>query len=73
MNKISAVVITHNEASNIEACVVALLKVADEVLIVDSRSDDETVKIAHQLGAKIIEVDWKGYSTTKNLGNEKAN
>ena len=72
MNKISAVVITKNEASNIEPCVVALLKVADEVLIVDSKSEDETVEIAKDLGAKVIEVNWKGYSATKNLGNELA-
>ncbi len=72
MNRITAVVITYNEASNIEACIIALQKVADEVLIVDSKSTDKTRFIAKKLGAKVIETEWQGYSNTKNFGNKIA-
>lgn len=72
MNKISAVIITYNEASNIEACVIALIKVVDEVLVIDSKSTDNTVAIVKKLGAKVISTDWKGYAATKNLGNHSA-
>lgn len=72
MNQLSAVVITHNEASNIERCVKALLQVAPEVLIIDSNSSDQTGFIARKLGAKVIETEWKGYAGTKNYGNSLA-
>jgi len=72
MNNISAVIITHNEEANIESCILALHKVAAEVLIIDSKSTDATVQIAEKLGAKVVVLDWLGYSKTKNHGNQMA-
>lgn len=72
MNKISAVVITYNEASNIGPCVTALLKVVAEVLIIDSNSTDKTRSVAKKLGAKVVETKWLGYAATKNFGNSIA-
>lgn len=72
MTKISAVVITYNEAANISACIAALQKAVDEVLIIDSKSQDQTVSIADSLGARVVETDWKGYTDTKNWGNSLA-
>ena len=72
MGKISAVVITYNEESNIESCVTALQKVAAEVLIVDSNSTDKTRAIAKKLGATVVETKWQGYAATKNFGNSVA-
>lgn len=51
---ISGLVITFNEEKNIGECIDALFQVCDEVIIVDSNSTDNTVKIAHEKGAKTI-------------------
>ena len=72
MNKISAVVITYNEESNIKSCIIALQKVAAEILIIDSKSEDRTRAIAKNLGAKVVETEWRGYAETKNFGNSIA-
>jgi glycosyltransferase involved in cell wall biosynthesis len=52
--KISGLVITCNEEKNIGKCIDALFRVCDEVIVVDSLSTDNTVKIAEEKGAKVI-------------------
>ena len=72
MTKISAVIITKNEALNIEKCIKSLNSVVDEVLIIDAFSKDNTGEIAQKLGAKVILKEWEGYSQNKNYGNTLA-
>lgn len=69
---ISAVIITYNEAENIELCIKSCSSICDEVIVVDSHSSDDTVAIARKLGAQVYVVDWKGYGPTKNFGASKA-
>ncbi len=69
---ISAVIITLNEQEYIAQCIVSLQKVVDEIVLIDSYSTDKTVAIATQLGAKVVQTDWKGYAETKNWGNKQA-
>lgn len=52
--KISGLVITYNEEKNIGKCLDALFRICDEVIVVDSLSTDNTVKIAEDKGAKVI-------------------
>lgn len=54
--KISAVLITKNEAKVIERCIKSL-KGVDEVVILDTGSTDNTVEIARSLGAKVKAAD----------------
>ncbi len=68
----SAVVVAKNEAQNIEACLKPLLRIADEVLVADSGSHDETPAIAQKLGARVIHLKWEGYAQTKNRANQQA-
>lgn len=64
---ISAIVITRNEAHNIEACLQSLQPWVDEMIIVDSQSTDDTVAIAQSLGAKVFQPpDWPGFGPQKN-------
>jgi glycosyltransferase involved in cell wall biosynthesis len=63
--KISATIITFNEERNI-ARAIESLRCADEILVVDSGSNDRTVEIAEKLGARVIEHNWVGYSDQKN-------
>ena len=72
MDKISAVIITYNEAKNIARCIESLLNVADEIVIVDSFSTDETPAICRKYPVKFHQTDWKGYAATKNYANSLA-
>lgn len=69
--RISATIVTLNEEANI-ARAIASLKCADEILVVDSGSTDQTIAIAEQLGAKVIEQPWRGYAGQKNFAARKA-
>lgn len=72
MAKISAVIITKNEAVNIARCINSIVSLVDEILIIDAFSEDKTVEIARKLGTKVIQQEWKGYSQNKNYGNALA-
>jgi glycosyltransferase involved in cell wall biosynthesis len=64
--QISATIITLNEERNI-ARAIDSLSCADEVLVVDSGSTDQTREIAIRLGARVIEEPWRGYAAQKNF------
>ncbi len=66
---ISAVIITHNEKKNILRCLQSLRDVADEIIVLDSFSTDNTVQIAEENGATVFTHAWEGYSAQKNFGN----
>jgi len=69
--RVTATVITLNEAAHIEACLAAL-SWADEVLVVDSGSTDGTAELARRAGARVIERDWPGYSAQKDFAAAQA-
>ncbi len=72
MDKLSAIIITLNEEKNIERCLKSLQTVADEIIVVDSNSTDQTLEICKKYQAQIIQQQWLGYSEQKNLGNKAA-
>lgn len=51
---ISVVLATYNEAKNIRRCLEAVQSFADEIVVVDGQSSDETVELAREFGAKVI-------------------
>lgn len=63
---VSAVVITLNEETNIRRCLESLA-FCSELLVVDSGSHDQTVKIARQLGAKVVHQQWLGFGKQKQF------
>jgi glycosyltransferase involved in cell wall biosynthesis len=63
-NKISVVIITGNEENNIKACLESVLW-ADEIIVVDSESTDNTVNIAKELTDKVFIRKWEGYAAQK--------
>lgn len=65
MSKLSIILITKNEAANIRACLESVAW-ADEIVVVDSGSTDETVTICRELGATVHEHDWPGFGVQKN-------
>jgi glycosyltransferase involved in cell wall biosynthesis len=69
--KISAAIITFNEERNV-ARVLESLRCCDEILVLDSGSNDRTVEIAGKLGARVVEASWHGYAAQKNIAAELA-
>jgi len=67
MNKLSAVIITYNEERNIGRCIDSLAGIADEVVVVDSFSNDRTAEIAREKGALVVENPFGGYIEQKNF------
>lgn len=63
---LSAVIITHNAARQLQACLQSVA-FADEIVVVDSGSTDETVKLARQHGARVLHQDWLGYGPQKRV------
>ena len=68
---LSVVIITRNEADNIEDCIRSV-DWADEVLVVDSGSMDDTVSIAESLGARTLHHDWQGFGKQKQYASDQA-
>lgn len=64
--KLSVFIITKNEAAHIQACL-ETLAFADEVIVLDSGSTDNTCQIARAWGAKVVvSEDWPGFGPQKN-------
>jgi glycosyltransferase involved in cell wall biosynthesis len=63
--KISAAIITYNEERNI-ARVLESLRCCDEIVVIDSGSNDRTVELATKLGARVIDSVWRGFAGQKN-------
>ena len=73
MTQISCIIITKNEERNIHRCISSVLSIADEIIVVDSQSTDQTKEIAGSFGGvKILDKTWMGYSKTKNWGAQAA-
>jgi glycosyltransferase involved in cell wall biosynthesis len=71
MPPISATIIAQDEEKNI-ARAIRSLACADEVIVVDSGSTDQTPAIAKSLGATVIAHPWPGYAAQKNFATELA-
>jgi glycosyltransferase involved in cell wall biosynthesis len=65
MPKISAYILTFNEAEKIKAAIETVLW-ADEIVVVDSASTDGTVEIATGLGARVVQVPFNGFGDLRN-------
>lgn len=75
-NKISVIIPTLNEAKNIKDCILELKKNQynlGEIIVVDAQSADKTKEIASDLGAKIIDSEFKSRAKQMNLGAQSAN
>ena len=72
MNKITALIITLNEERHIGACIDAVRGVCEEVLVIDSLSQDKTKEIAEAKGARVVSNPFPGFGPQKNFGTTMA-
>jgi glycosyltransferase involved in cell wall biosynthesis len=64
---VSVVVLTRDEEANIARCLDSVAW-ADQVVVLDSGSADNTVPIARSLGAEVVEQAWLGYADQREFG-----
>ncbi|MFK8036647.1 MAG: glycosyltransferase family 2 protein [Crocinitomicaceae bacterium] len=72
MQPLSVVIITFNEARNIERAIKSVINISDDIIIVDSYSTDETKSICQKFNVTFIQRKWEGYSQQKNFANSLA-
>jgi glycosyltransferase involved in cell wall biosynthesis len=65
-NKLSVIIPCKNEEKNISFCIESILPIADEVLVADSGSTDNTMKIAREYHCRIIEREYINSADFKN-------
>jgi glycosyltransferase involved in cell wall biosynthesis len=70
--QLSITIITYNEEKNIERCINSVKEVADEILVVDSHSTDQTKAICQRLQVRFLENTFVGYAQQKNFAAEHA-
>lgn len=70
--KLSVTVIVKNEEDRIGDCLSSVQAIADEIIILDSGSDDRTVEICKQYTDQVFETDWPGFGIQKQRALDKA-
>lgn len=70
-SRLTAVLITRNAAHQIVDCL-ASVAFCDEIIVVDSGSDDGTAEIAGRHGARVIQSGWRGFGPQKQFAVEQA-
>jgi glycosyltransferase involved in cell wall biosynthesis len=70
--KLSVVIITFNEERNIAACIDAVRDIADEILVVDSYSTDQTQRICESKNVRFVSHAFEGYGAQKAWATAQA-
>lgn len=70
--KLSAVIITRNEEKNIARCLESIQGLADDVLVLDSGSNDKTRMITARYSVRFFSQPFQGYAAQKNDAAKRA-
>lgn len=71
--RISLCMIVRNEADTIERCLRSAAPAVDELIVVDTGSTDDTVRIARRYGAVVFSAEWEDdFAAARNVGLERA-
>ncbi|HNU71373.1 MAG TPA: glycosyltransferase, partial [Thermodesulfobacteriota bacterium] len=68
---VSVCIITYNEEKNIRACLESV-RWADEIIVVDSFSNDATVSICSEYTHNVMQRSWPGHVEQKNFAIDQA-
>ncbi len=72
MRKLSVTVITFNEAEKIGRALASVSDLADEIVVVDSFSTDDTERICRGFTDRFLQTEWRGYRAQKQFALEQA-
>lgn len=72
MEKLSVVIITFNEEKNIGRCIDSVKGVADEIVVVDSFSSDQTKAICLEKNVRFLQHAFEGYGKQKNFAMQQS-
>lgn len=68
---LSVLIITKNSAETIETCLQSI-SFAQEIIVLDSGSTDNTIEICHKYTSNVFQTDWPGFGPQKNRALDKA-
>ena len=68
---VSVYIIAQDEEHRIARAIGSVVSWADEVIVVDSGSSDDTVEVARSAGAKVLHRDWTGYGPQKRYAESQ--
>ncbi len=69
---ITAIILSYNEEIHIRRCIERLQPLVERIVVVDSFSTDQTVAIARELGADVLQNPWKNYAAQFQWGLDNA-
>ena len=72
MIPVSVIIVAKNEADVIGKCLESVKGLSNDIIVCDTGSTDNTIEIAREKGAEIIQLPWQGYGQTKNTINTYA-
>lgn len=73
MKEISIIIITLNEEHNIERCLSSIINLSDDIIVIDSGSNDRTLEICKNFeNVKVIFNEFTDYASQRNFGTEQA-
>jgi len=64
---LSIAIVAKNEEANLRRILPTIAPWADEIVLVDSGSSDETVAVAESFGARVLHQEWLGFGPQKNF------
>ncbi|MDX1760558.1 MAG: glycosyltransferase family 2 protein [Christiangramia sp.] len=70
---ITALILTYNEEQHLERCLRSLIGICEDIVIVDSFSTDQTLKIASENHVRVFQNKWVNYANQFNWGLEETN
>ena len=72
MEKLSAVIITYNEEKNIERCIRSLEGIADDIVVLDSFSTDNTVAVCRKHRVRVVQHTFTDYVKQHRFADTQA-
>jgi len=70
--QISVVVITYKEEKRLEGALKSVSSLADEIIVVDSHSPDNTLDVARKYTKRVFQRKWTNFADQKNFANSQA-
>nr|AIA92922.1 CAZy families GT2 protein [uncultured Alkaliphilus sp.] len=65
---LSICLITKNEVANIERCLASIEKIAQEIVVIDTGSTDQTKRLCQQYTNKVFDYQWQDdFAAARNL------